>query len=1033
MGHLAWNSWDSIARGHVCLDCLMPTGILIPLQIHYDATLQEVKMELWTRARHQPLFAKLWDKNRYIFSCINQQFETEMLVDESRRLCDIRPFICVLKVVMIMEAKTEQILNGRISGLIGKGLHEFDALENEEVNECRKHLRDFCCAMSNKQLPLLDILWRQGAPDIVNDRPPINRLIKIEVIFGSKLETAASVPVEIEAKNVPSKLIRSALTCYRLRTGENWNIQLNSAILKICGREEYLLKDYQLWEYKYIYDLVKNKELPKVVMSSIEACIESNTLNEQDPYELDKPVTVPEPDYTLTEGDYHSVWDFTDKFHFTVLSINNLNVQETAENKQVQVVAGLYHGPESLCEHVYTKEVYVHENAAHINEELFFDIELHNLARVTKLCLGVYEIDHSKEKKRRKDANPLAWVNTTLFDFKGRLLSGTLVRKMWRYPEDMGNQEYLLPLETVMINTQSEEVAEIRLKFFNYTNDSKDIVFPNEDVKVLTEEAPVGAISKRMLLPLETVCSYSPLVQLDLQERELLWNLRNQCKLKMPHALPRLLQCVRWNVRSDISQMMALLKTWRLLGPEEALQLLDCAYADLKVRKFSVQCLRTLSDTQLKHYFLQLVQALKHECYLENDLVYFLLVRALSNIKIGHYFFWLLRSEMHDPKVSLRFGLLLEAYCRGNIKHMRGLTKQLDALKKLESISMELKKEENKHKVQECIKNRMGEKSVKESLSNLVSPLVPAHRLGELVADQCKVFDSKMRPFKAVFRNQDVHGKDVVIIFKNGDDLRQDMLTLQLINLMDQMWKSEDLDLKMIPYGCLTTGRNVGVIQLVPEANTIANIQKEFGRGVQLLSAFSYYALFKWLKQHNPSDVDLDQAIYNFTRSCAGYCVATYVLGIGDRHSDNIMLKKNGQLFHIDFGHILGNFKYFMSIKRERVPFVLTHDFVYVITKGKTKMSEFDNFQQICEKAFLILRKHSSLLISLFAMMLSTGLPELRSVDDLNYLQEVLCLEATEEEALKRFQGKFREALANSWKTSVNWALHNKAKNNKTD
>lgn len=49
------------------------------------------------------------------------------------------------------------------------------------------------------------------------------------------------------------------------------------------------------------------------------------------------------------------------------------------------------------------------------------------------------------------------------------------------------------------------------------------------------------------------------------------------------------------------------------------------------------------SDEDILLYLLQLVQAIKHELYLECDLVIFLLQRALTNQRIGHFLFWHLR------------------------------------------------------------------------------------------------------------------------------------------------------------------------------------------------------------------------------------------------------------------------------------------------------------------------------------------------------------------------------------------------------
>ena len=104
-------------------------------------------------------------------------------------------------------------------------------------------------------------------------------------------------------------------------------------------------------------------------------------------------------------------------------------------------------------------------------------------------------------------------------------------------------------------------------------------------------------------------------------------------------------------------------------------------------------------------------------------------------------------------------------------------------------------------------------------------PLSLSMLVSGMEIEKCSFFNSNTVPLKLTFINHDPIGTDIPIIFKVcgsvcapvchyhpqiGDDLRQDMLTLQLIKLMEKLWLRAGLDLKMLTYRCLPTGPNQG-------------------------------------------------------------------------------------------------------------------------------------------------------------------------------------------------------------------------------
>ena len=223
----------------------------------------------------------------------------------------------------------------------------------------------------------------------------------------------------------------------------------------------------------------------------------------------------------------------------------------------------------------------------------------------------------------------------------------------------------------------------------------------------------------------------------------------------------------------------------------------------------------------------------------------------------------------------------------------------------------------------------------------------------------------------------------------------------------------------------------------------IAILEKQqphlFDRGFDFVGSVIFQRsmdIFAGASSHNLGDLgDMYLRMYplpkkmedTFMRSCAGYCVATYVLGIGDRHPSNLMITKDGHLLHIDFGHFLGNYKTKLGFKRETAPFVFTPHFANVF--GGVHGPNFKKFEKLCQQAYNSLRHRAGFFYALFKMMLSSGLPELEKVEDLAWLNKALYLThkdgrpVSDEEAAKHFSGLIKESM-NNMRTALNLAAH---------
>ncbi|KAJ9083953.1 Phosphatidylinositol (PI) 3-kinase [Entomophthora muscae] len=507
---------------------------------------------------------------------------------------------------------------------------------------------------------------------------------------------------------------------------------------------------------------------------------------------------------------------------------------------------------------------------------------------------------------------------------------------------------------------------------------------------------------------LNTVLKYPPARALTAEEKDLLWKFRFYLT-QNKKALTKFLKGVVWSDPLESSQAAQLLESWAPVDVDDAIELLGPEFQNAAVRAYAVCQLQKACDDDLLLYLLQLVQALKFEqkdvqSSLQDSLAEFLIKRALKNPVLASRFFWYIKVERGDKKYGEVYSSI-DAKFRRSIRRLPDGTLRLDALERQGQLvdcilnlarGIRQSKDPLFKKIEKLQNQFHDTKHGLHSLLPVPLPLDANVTVTGVVAEKCSIFKSNLLPIKLVFQTE---AGDYPLMFKHGDDLRQDQLVIQIIMLMDNLMRKENLDLKLTPYKVLATGPDQGMIQFVP-SQALASILQS-----------SYSSLLAFLQQNNPdataplgvSPVVMD----NYLRSCAGYCVITYLLGVGDRHLDNLMLTDDGRLFHIDFGYFLGR-----DPKPFPPPMKLCKEMIEAM--GGSSSVQYTKFLTYCFVAFNSLRKSSSLILNLLSLMLDANIPDIAIEPDkaVMKVQEKFCLELTDEEANQHLRAIIQESVS---------------------
>lgn len=416
----------------------------------------------------------------------------------------------------------------------------------------------------------------------------------------------------------------------------------------------------------------------------------------------------------------------------------------------------------------------------------------------------------------------------------------------------------------------------------------------------------------------------------------------------------------------------------RRLKAEDSIQLLYANITNYKIRQYALNCLRNTPREELLCYLPFLVYHIRYELFFDNYqnklISKFLLDKSQENRVFALETYWEIYSQIDDVdyKLVCCYKKLLEnltKLLKTNFKQTHNMIDTFETYK-TKSIN-DIKKS--------LLKNKF-------NFNNIPFPFT---KNSQIDVDNIKRMKSATRPLMFTYSSPNKLKRQ--ILFKY-EDIRKERIIMKIIKLMDIILKRDKIDLQFVTYDILAIGNKYGFISIVPNSKTLYNIECK-----------EKFSIQNYIIENNPN-LPINIIRNNFIKSCASACVIGYLIGLGDRHLDNIMISNTGLLFHIDFGFILGNDPKPLAPEMKITPEMID-------AMGGQNSIGYNQFQKLCSKAYNCLRRHSNIFVALLSM-LSKLSPE---IDNGKFTEQFI-----DSQVIKRFiPGELYTEASLQYKTQI--------------